>query len=629
MRDPRGYYSVQIPDATYWRKQIRCQDACPVHTDARGYIRAIAAGDFERAYLIARGPNPLASICGRVCGAPCEANCRRGALDEAVSIRALKRFVTERHGTESNRFEPLQLLKRVFSQGARECTGHEELIHLMRWLDKTDLSLPGADAESVGVVGSGPAGLSAAHDLALMGFKVTVYEAESVPAGMLTTGIPAYRLPRDLIKAEVEVIRSLGVEFVCNTWVGRDFTLDQLIEKHRAVLIAVGAKNSRTVPVPGHEAKGNLGGVEMLRAVALNEPVELGAKVVVVGGGNVAYDVARTVVRQASEDVTRTALRQSGVNEVHLCSLESLEEMPADNVEIIEGDEEGVIRHNSWGPREVVVNGDGKVTGIVLKRCLSVFDEQGRFAPKYNEDETQTIECDTVLWSVGQQADLSFIDSGKHGIELTDRGGIKNDPESLGTTRPGVFVAGDIAYGPRLLIHAVASGKQAARSIYTFLRGREVPEDATDLHGAFELYQREQDYEKLKRQAPETMPADERKDSQVKEVERGFTERQAVTEAHRCFDCGVNTVFDGGKCVLCGGCVDVCPESCLKIVSLSRLVGNEELEALRTAHIDANVDETSAIIKDETVCIRCGLCAERCPNTAITMERFSTCGVWK
>ncbi|MCK6473602.1 MAG: FAD-dependent oxidoreductase [Planctomycetes bacterium] len=631
MAERAGYYPVQIPDAAYWRRQIKCQDACPVHTDARGYVRAIADGDFEAAYLIARGPNPLASICGRVCGAPCEANCRRKELDQAVSIRALKRFVTEKFGPESHRFAPLDLLKRILGKEERLSRGHEELTLLSRWFENTELRKPSPDAEHVGVVGAGPAGLGAAHDLALMGFRVTVYEAEPIPAGMLAVGIPEYRLPRDLINAEIEVIKALGVEFVCNTWVGRDVTMDELLAKHKAVLIAVGAKRSRTVPIPGSDAKGVLGGVEMLRSVALNEPVQMGPRVVVIGGGNVAYDVARTVVRRVGLDVGRTAMRQEGVREVHLCSLENLQEMPADNVEIIEGDEEGIIRHNSLGPKEILTDSAGKVTGIVFKACLSVFDENRRFAPKFDEAKLTTIECDTVLWAVGQRSDLSFINQEKHGIRLTERGGIENKPETLATSRPGVFVAGDIAYGPKLLIHAVASGKQAARSIYQYLRGKSIPEERTNLHGVIAEYARERDYEKLKRHEPATLTAAQRRTSQTAIVEQSFTEAQAVAEGCRCLDCGVNTVFDGEKCVLCGGCVDVCPESCLKIVSLARVVGGDEFDQLKKNYCDgwsAGDADASAIIKDETICIRCALCAERCPNGAITMERFSACGVW-
>src|SRR5690242_4435812 len=347
-------YRVRIADDAYWREQIKCQFACPVHTDARGYVRAIAAGDYELAYLIARGPNPLASICGRICGAPCEAACRRGTIDQPIAIRALKRFICERSGPESRKDpgkEQFSYLKQL--NGPRECDDQEELRHLLEFLSRQSLPIP--TGERIAIIGSGPAGLAAGHDLALMGFRPTIFEMESVPAGMLYTGVPDYRLPTNLIRAEVAVIEALGVEIRCNTEIGKDIPFEQIRKDFAAVIIAVGAKRSRPLPIPGAEAIGVLGGVDFLRDIALGKQVELGARVVVIGGGNVAYDVARTVLRQEEYDVSRTAARLHGVKEVNLVCLESLEEMPADTVEIIEGSEEGVLRYNSWGPREILV----------------------------------------------------------------------------------------------------------------------------------------------------------------------------------------------------------------------------------------------------------------------------------
>jgi len=620
--------AVEIPDQTYWRKQIKCQFACPVNTDARGYVRAIAQGDFESAYLIARGPNPLASICGRVCGAPCEAACRRGSVDEAVSIRALKRFVTERFGPESftkETLKPIQLLQRVLGFGPqRECRDRNELGAIPQALQR----LRGGSGEKVAVIGSGPAGLAAAHDLALLGYRPTVFEMEPVPAGMLAVGIPEYRLPRALIEAEVEVIRSLGVAFVCNTQVGKDVSFADLRRDHKATIIAVGAKQSRLIPIPGVQGPGVFGGVEFLRDVALNRRTgastltQLGRRVVVIGGGNVAYDVSRTLIRQIGYDVSRSALRQAEVGEVHLCCLESVDEMPADDVEILEGHEEGVILHASLGPVEVVRDGDGKVAGVTFKRCVRVFDESGRFAPQFDESAQVTIEADTVLWAIGQRPDVSFVEPAAD-VPVNQRGLIDCNEETLQTAAADVFLAGDIAYGPRLLIDAVASGKKCARSVHAYLTGRPL----TVCHEFVQLnlprYEREQDYEKLPRTKPDTIGAKERRHSQSLEVECGYSERQAVTEACRCFDCGVNTIFDSEKCILCGGCADVCPELCLELVSCERLVGNEPLgRVMRERFGDIDLSEMSAIVKDEEKCIRCALCAQRCPVDAITMERF-------
>ncbi len=331
-----GCSTLRIPDRRYWCEQIKCQEACPVHTDSRGYVRAIAEGDDEQAYLIARGPNPLASLCGRICGAPCETACRRGDLDAPVSIRALKRFVCEQFGPESRADDLIDLVEFLKDAASRhrprQCQANEELLPLLQRLMRGDI--PKVNAKSVGIIGSGPAGLAAAHDLALLGFEVTIYEMEPVLAGMLAVGVPEYRLPRRVIEAETNAILAMGVKAVTGCCVGRDVTLAGLRERHDAVVIAVGAKRSRKLAAPGGDAPGVIGGVEYLRDVSLGNPPALGQRVVVIGGGNVAYDVGRTVLRQISLDAARTAARAEGVGQVYLCSLESLDEMPADDVEI-------------------------------------------------------------------------------------------------------------------------------------------------------------------------------------------------------------------------------------------------------------------------------------------------------
>ncbi len=616
-------YKVELADTSYFRKSVKCQYACPVGTDAGGYVRAIAEGDFELAYLIARGPNPLASICGRVCGAPCEAACRRSDIDQPVSIRALKRFAAKEYGMESKEFDPMLLLKKVaVSAGLRQRRGLEDLTALLEALSRNELTPPTGD--KIAIIGSGPAGLAAAHDLAVMGFRPTIFEMEPEPAGMLAYGIPEYRLPRHLIRAEIEVIKALGVEIICNTVVGKDITFADIRSEHKATLIAVGAKRSRALPIPGGDAKGVIGGVELLRDIGAGQMPELGKRVVVIGGGNVAFDVSRTVIRQVGFDVSRTALRASTVQEVHLCCLESLDDMPADDVEIIEGHEEGVRLCAGLGPKEILTDDEGRVRAISFKPVLSIFDENGRFAPKFDEEKVTTIQADTVLWAIGQATDVSFVDAQRDGIELTDRGLISVDPETLATSAPDVFVTGDAAYGPGLMIKAVASGKQAARSIHSSLLGSDFSCNATGTHTCLPRYKREKDYEKLIRFHPDTEPVDERKLAQDIEVERCFSLPQAHQEAARCLDCGTNTIFDSAKCVLCGGCVDVCPENCLRIVSVSRIQANGQTQQVLEALLgDTPHDKASAIIKEEDRCIRCAQCADRCPVGAITMEHFS------
>ena len=623
-------YNVRLADHAYWREQIKCQYACPVHTDARGYVRAIAEGEYERAYLIARGPNPLASLCGRICGAPCEAACRRGSIDQPISIRALKRFACEKFGSDSRRDPGGELFPYLKSKTEmRECDDLEELGHLLNLLANAEFPKP--TGERIAIIGSGPAGLAAGHDLALMGFRATIFEMEPQPAGMLYTGVPGYRLPRELIRAEVAVIQSLGVEIRCNTQVGKDISFPQLRSEFAAVIIACGAKRSRALPIPNASAIGVMGGVDFLRDVSLGKNVDLGQRVIVIGGGNVAYDVARTVLRQEEYDVSRTAARMAGVRQVNLVCLESLEEMPADTVEILEGQEEGVTRHNSWGPREILVreeNGQKFVRGVRFARCTQVYDENKKFAPKFDESMTAEIEGDTVLLSVGQAADLTFINAHRDGIEMRSPQQVVNDPATCATSAPGVFIAGDIAYGPRLMIHAIASGKQAARSVYRYLRGQEISPEEIQFHFPIEQYHREKHYERRPRLQVPTLSPEERLKTPSALVEIGYNEEQAQAEAGRCLDCGVNTIFDGERCILCGGCVDVCPTVCLKLVTFDRLSLTPELERA-AQELSLDPSDLSAIIKDEERCIRCGLCAQRCPVTAITIERFNFTQEWK
>jgi NADPH-dependent glutamate synthase beta subunit-like oxidoreductase len=551
-------------------------------------------------------------------------------IDQPIAIRALKRFVCERSGPESRREpgkEQFTYLKR--KNASRHCDDQEELSHLLAHL--ANHKFPKPMGERIAIIGSGPAGLAAGHDLALMGFRPTIFEMEPVPAGMLYTGVPDYRLPSDLIRAEVAVIEALGVEIRCNTEIGKDISFEALRRDFAAVIIAVGAKRSRPLPIPGVDAIGVLGGVDFLRDVALGKQVELGARVVVIGGGNVAYDVARTVLRQEEYDVSRTAARLRGVLEVNLVCLESLEEMPADTLEIVEGSEEGVLRHNSWGPREILgreVDGRRIVRGVRFVRCTSVYDENRRFAPRFDESQELVLECDSVLLSVGQSADLRFLDPARDGIEMRSAQQIVNDPSTGSTSAPGVFVAGDIAYGPRLLIHAIASGKQAARSVYRFLKGETISQKEAQFHFPIEHYRREKRYEQRLRLHIPTLTPEERLLDAKALVEKGYTETQAQEEAGRCLDCGVNTIFDGERCILCGGCVDVCPTVCLKLVSVDRLESTPELDRVLHEVLGEDAEDSSAILKDEERCIRCGLCAQRCPTSAITMERFSFTKEW-
>ena len=630
---------VSIPGDLYQQEQISCQVACPVHTDARGYVRAIAEGRFEEAYLIARGPNPFASICGRICGAPCEAACRRGkvprvdddgnfvAIDRPIAIRALKGFVCGLAGPEAK--GPDVVLRNVKAFIPPVAAHAEEMAALLR--ASLDGRVKKAKGQKIAIIGAGAAGLSAAHDLALLGFKPVVFETEPVPAGMLAVGVPAYRLPREIIAREVAVIEALGVEIRCGVTIGKDVSFAQLRRDFSAVLIAVGAKSSRDLGLPGERGPRVYGGVDLLRAVSLGEPIDIGREVLVVGGGNVAYDVARTVVRQIAFDTARTAARVPGMSKVWLASLEGLEEMPADTVEISEGDEEGILRLNGWGPLEIQRNEDGSVAGVLFRKCLRVYDEQRRFAPVYDDKMTRPVPCDTVLLAVGQSTALGFLEDGGKDIEMMRPGWPKVDAKTLRTTAPGVFVAGDLAHGTRLLIDAVASGKAAARSIYETVTGNRLQFETVTAHRVLELYRRERGYESIRRQEVPTTEPEERLSHPEVCVETGYDSETAMREASRCLDCGVAPIFDGVRCVLCGGCADVCPTQCLKLVRLDTLSGDDALQQEIRAALgdDADLGASSAILKDEDRCIRCGLCAMRCPVDAITMERVVFHTEWR
>lgn len=616
-------FHVEIPDIEYWQKQIKCQWGCPVGTDARGYVIAVAEGRYLDAYKIARGPNPFASICGRVCGAPCEVECRRGSIDDAVTIRALKRFVTEQFGVEAG--NPAATTQ--FSTARR------------------DTANPRAGAK-IAIIGSGVAGLTAAHDLALLGYKVTVFESESVPGGMLTTGVPLYRLPRNLIQLEIEAILSLGVELRLNTTVGKDITIPQMRQQgFEAILIAAGLQRGRQLRVDGEDAEGVLHGIEFLKQVNTGKDVHIGERVVVIGGGNVAFDVARTAIRPKggpyraelkdfyeAADSSRMALRR-GAKEVHLVCLESRDEMPADEIEIKEGIEEGLILHPSRGPLKIITH-NGKVSGLATRKVKSVFDAEGRFNPTFEEEPGEVIEADTIILCIGQSADFGFLKDIPE-LKLTKQGLVEIDPVTKQTSVPYIFASGDVAEGAKLFIHAIASGQRAAISIDEYLRGKTLVEDRT---GYFELpvrHKMPENYVQLQRINPPTVKPIERVASACI-VEQNFEEVVAREQGRRCLQCHINTIFNGDLCILCGGCVDVCPTYCLALVPITDIALEPRLEALfqqrygvdvrawaETKGLNAVKELGSAMLKDEELCIRCGFCAERCPTGAITMEHFS------
>lgn len=639
---------VALPDLGHWKAQVKCQAGCPVATDAGRYVQLIAEGRPEDAYLVARAPNPLASVCGRVCAAPCEDACRRGAIDAPVSIRALKRHVTEQYGVESIRPDTQA---RLFDTGITE--GNRYAGHLPMAFHRTPPTAPQRGPKrQVAVVGSGPAGLAAAHDLALLGYDVTIFEAAAEPGGMMRFGIPEYRLPRTLLRAEIDRVISLGVTLRLETPLTESFGLRHLREAgFDATFLSVGVSRGRDLQIPGVELDGVVKAVDYLLNVNRGYRLDLGRRVVVIGGGFVAFDAARTALRtgrdeepaataealgaetdarlQEAMDSARAAIR-GGATEVTVVSLESLDEMPVlrttqGHEEFEEASREGIRFITRRGPRRLI--GNGRLSALELRGVTAVFDANGRFAPQYDDHDVLTIEADACVLAIGQQADLSFLTE-EDGIALTPGGTIRIDPETLATTAPGIYAGGDVAFGPRNLIEAIANGKRAARSIHEHLAG-----DRATLATTLTIeklptshYSMLSGYEHLDREAPPTLATDRR--TGIAEVETGYDAEAARRQAARCLACHVQTIYDPEACVLCNRCVDICPEYCLAFVPFESLDLDPDTRATLTARAEANDFPLVAMVKDDDRCIRCGLCAIRCPTDAMTMERFSITERW-
>jgi heterodisulfide reductase subunit A-like polyferredoxin len=494
-------YPQAMPSAYAIEKRgtAPCKATCPAHISIQGYIALINQGKYREALELFKEAHPFPAICGRVCHHPCEGICTRGDLDEPIAIEYLHRFLADLDLSKESRYIPKV-------KEPRE--------------------------EKVAVIGAGPAGLTAAYYLRKEGYPVTVYEKLPVTGGMMSVGIPEYRLPRDIIAAEVQVIQDMGVDIKTGVSFGKDITLESLKKDgFKAVFAAIGLHLSRELNIEGETMRGILKGVEFLRDVALGKPVSLEKKVIVIGGGNVAIDVALTAKRKGAEDVT-------------LVCLEKRDEMPAWDYEIEEALEEGIKIVNGYGPKRFLEK-QGKVHSVEFKRCTAVFDEKGAFNPRYDETDLMGMETGSVIVAIGQKGDLSFAK--EQGIPLTARGGLDADPVTLQTSLQWVFVGGDAFYGPKSVVEAVASGKEAAESIHRYLNG-------VDLKAG-----RDQDwaYEKpditrephLRRTRMRKISVEERKGN-FNEIALGFSEEEAKAEASRCLKCGI--------CSECYQCVSAC-----------------------------------------------------------------------
>ncbi|MCH9608524.1 MAG: Ferredoxin--NADP reductase [Chlamydiales bacterium] len=591
----REAYDVTIPDLDYFIRQIDCRDGCPVNTDGRGYMMAIHTGDLLEGYKIARGPNPFASICGVICGAPCEISCRRDRVDKTLTIRAQKRYIDEWFGLDKEAH--VKSLEFSYARGS---------------------TTPKSNGLKVACVGAGVASLTCAHDLLRLGYGVDVFEQMPLPGGLLVYGVPNYRLKNDLAINECHAIEHLGANIHYDTKVGRDITLKELEEKYDAIFIGNGLWKSRELPIEDFTAPDIIRGIEYLKLLCGEQKWKIGKRIVVVGGGNVAFDVARSSVRNGADHVTLTCL-------------ESRDEQPADEFEIEDGMEENIEIINRVGPISVERDGRGKIIGLKVKRVTSLFDADGKFSPDFIPESEFVIPCDTIALAIGQSMDMSLFDGWdkKEAFEM-EQGVIKVERDTGRTSIKGIYAGGDGAFGPGLFIDAIAHGQKSARAIDSDLRGTRPYQEFV---GEFTTIppMRDKTYLRTKWALPQMEPAAKRKKT-LDLVEKNYTPEEVHEQSNRCLQCHISPVFDGSLCIKCNGCVDVCPTNCLKQVGLSQMDLDQGEGNLRKA-VDNNygVDSSkmcdeeldnlgTAMLKDEDLCIRCGLCAEKCPTQAVTMD---------
>lgn len=495
-----------------------CKTACPAHIAIQGYLELAKEGRYDEALELIKKDNPFPAICGRVCNKRCEAACTRGLVDRPVSIDEVKNFLAQRDLDAKTRYIPKKVIPKV----------------------------DGEFDEKIAIIGAGPVGLSAAYYLALKGYQPTVFDENPQPGGMMVYGIPSFILEKDVVAAEIDVLRELGVEIKSGVKVGEDVTIPQLREQgYKAFYLAVGCQGSRSAGVPGEDATGIESAVDFLHRVEEDHNVKLPEKVVIIGGGNVAIDAARTATR-------------CGAKSVRMFSLEQRDEMPALPNEIAEAEGENVCIDNGWGPKEFLKNKDGSLRAIVLKRCLSVKDENGRFNPKYDEDDTITLDCGEVVLCIGQRTDWGTLLDGS-GVEL-ERGRLKLDNVTYQTTAEDVFAGGDVVTGPKFVIDAIAAGHMASEVIHRYVRVGDL-NSGRDRREFIELNKDKivlspDQYDRPERQEHGMNPKIDAKTS-FHDARLPFTEEQVKLETSRCLSCG-QSVVDTNKCIGCGVCTNQC-----------------------------------------------------------------------
>jgi NADPH-dependent glutamate synthase beta subunit-like oxidoreductase/ferredoxin len=505
-----------------------CKTECPAHISIPGYIQLAAQGKYKEALALIKKNNPFPAVCGRICPALCESACTRCAMDEAVAIDDIKKFIAEQDLNEETRYIP-------------------EIKH-----DYKD--------KHIAIIGGGPSGLSCAYYLAVEGYQVTVFEKEKTLGGMLQFGIPAFRLQKDVIQAEIDVLKALGVNFQTGVTVGEDITIPELRESgFNGFFVAIGAQNGRSLRLENEDAKGIHTGVDFLRDVALNRHQPLKGKTIVIGGGNVAIDVARTA-------------RRVGSTSTQMFCLESRENMPALEDEIHEALEENIIINNSYGPKEILVE-NNKFKGMVFKKCLSVTDEDGRFSPKYDDNDTITIEAEHLIIAVGQTFNYGKIFEGTN-VEFNPNQTVKVDSWTLQSSEKDIFCGGDIVTGPRFAIDAIALGKEGAISLHRFVQRGQSLVYGRSKHAYMSLDRDSVDfksYDSVKRERCQT--------KEIKNLDNNFedprgvlTEAQIAIETSRCLKCGISIV-DEWMCVGCGQCTTKCQFDAISLVKTQNIRG--------------------------------------------------------
>ena len=494
-----------------------CKTACPAHIGIQGYLQLAKEGRYEDALALIKKDNPLPAVCGHVCNRRCEDACTRGTIDEAVAIDEVKRFIAERDLNAETRFIP----------------------------KKTIPSLKGGFEEKIAIIGAGPAGLSCAYFLALTGYKPTIFEKNAEPGGMLRYGIPSYKLEKDLLAAEIDVIRQLGVEIRCGVEVGKDVTIEDLREQgYKGFYAAIGCQRGRKPGISGENAEGAYAAVDFLREAGAKESFALEGDVVVVGGGNVAIDAARISSRCTDAKIS-------------MFCLETREKMPASDEEIEEALEEGIELNCGWGPKEVLEE-NGHVSGVVFKKCTRVFDAQGRFSPEYDENDTVTIPCRHVIFSVGQAIDWGHMLDNLH-VELRPNGGALANKLTYQTSEPDIFVGGDVYTGPKFAIDAIAAGREGAISLHRYVHEHCTLTIGRNRRDFIELDKENikvETYDSSSRQIPPNADVKEQAKT-FRDLSQSLTEEQVKKETSRCLSCGASVV-DPNKCIGCGVCTTKC-----------------------------------------------------------------------